>query len=128
MAQAVACAQARVTLISPFVGRILDWHLAQSGSPKSYAREEDPGALDPERCSNCAVCAGVRSVRAIYNYYKRHDYATVVMGASFRNTDEIKALMGCDLLTISPKLLADLAKDHEQVAAALSVHSGTILK
>jgi len=108
MAQAVACAQASVTLISPFVGRILDWHLTQSGAPKSYSRNEDPG---------------VHSVCAIYNYYKRHDYATVVMGASFRNTDEIKALMGCDLLTISPKLLADLANDHEQLSAALSVHS-----
>lgn len=90
-AQAVACAEAKVTLISPFVGRIMDWYKAKHS--KSYEAEEDPGVL---------------SVRKIYNYYKKHDYSTVVMGASFRNTGEVLALAGCDLLTISPKLLAEL--------------------
>ncbi|WP_437929504.1 transaldolase [Sorangium sp. So ce291] len=91
--QAIACAEAGVTLISPFVGRILDWHLRETGR-KSYAPAEDPGVV---------------SVTKIYNYYKKHGYKTEVMGASFRNIDEIKELAGCDLLTISPKLLAELA-------------------
>jgi transaldolase len=78
MAQAIACAEAGVTLISPFVGRILDWHKAQPGA-RDFAAPEDPGVL---------------SVTAIYNYYKKHDYATVVMGASFRNTGEITELVG----------------------------------
>jgi len=90
-AQAVACAEAKVTLISPFVGRIMDWYKAKHS--KTYEAEEDPGVL---------------SVRKIYNYYKKHGYSTVVMGASFRNTGEILALAGCDLLTIAPKLLAEL--------------------
>lgn len=90
--QAVACAEAGVTLISPFVGRILDWYLKSTGKA-SYAPPEDPG---------------VRSVTAIYNYYKRHGYKTEVMGASFRNLGEITELAGCDLLTIAPKLLAEL--------------------
>merc|ERR1711988_523356 len=90
-AQAVACAEAKVTLISPFVGRIMDWYKAKHS--KTYEAEEDPGVL---------------SVRKIYNYYKKHNYQTVVMGASFRNTGEVLALAGCDLLTISPKLLAEL--------------------
>lgn len=90
--QAVACAEAGVTLISPFVGRILDWYVSNT-STKSYAPEDDPG---------------VKSVTQIYNYYKKYDYKTVVMGASFRNTGEVTNLAGCDLLTISPKLLESL--------------------
>jgi transaldolase len=90
--QAVACAEARVTLISPFVGRILDWYLKSTGKT-SYAPAEDPG---------------VRSVTKIYEYYKTHGYKTEVMGASFRNIGEITELAGCDLLTIAPKLLAEL--------------------
>ena len=89
--QAVACAEADVQLISPFVGRIMDWHKAKTGN--DYAPAEDPG---------------VQSVTAIYNYYKKFDYATEVMGASFRNTGEITELAGCDLLTISPNLLEEL--------------------
>lgn len=92
-AQAVACAEAGVTLISPFVGRILDWYVANTDT-KQYEPNDDPGVV---------------SVTKIYNYYKKFDYKTVVMGASFRNTGEVIALAGCDLLTISPKLLADLA-------------------
>ncbi|GAC1604237.1 MAG: transaldolase [Myxococcales bacterium] len=91
--QAVACAEAGVTLISPFVGRILDWHLKATGRA-SYPPAEDPGVL---------------SVTAIYRYYKKLGYRTEVMGASFRNLGEILELAGCDLLTISPKLLAELA-------------------
>jgi transaldolase len=94
-AQAVACAQAGVFLISPFVGRILDWHKANGGQ-QDYAPLEDPG---------------VKSVTQIYNYYKQHGYATIVMGASFRNTDEIEALAGCDYLTIGPNYLDALRKD-----------------
>lgn len=90
--QAVACAEAKVTLISPFVGRILDWYLKSTGKT-SYAPAEDPG---------------VRSVTKIYDYYKAHGYRTEVMGASFRNVGEITELAGCDLLTIAPKLLAEL--------------------
>jgi transaldolase len=91
--QAVACAEARVTLISPFVGRILDWYKKATG--KDYAPTEDPG---------------VTSVTRIYNYYKRFGYKTEVMGASFRNAGEIIELAGCDLLTISPALLKELAE------------------
>ena len=91
--QAVACAEAGVTLISPFVGRILDWYLKDTGK-KEYAPEEDPG---------------VQSVAKIYGYYKKFDYKTEIMGASFRNVGEILELAGCDLLTIAPKLLAELA-------------------
>lgn len=90
--QAIACAEAKVTLISPFVGRILDWHVKSSGRA-SYPPAEDPGVV---------------SVTAIYNYYKRHGHKTEVMGASFRNAGEITELAGCDLLTIAPKLLAEL--------------------
>jgi transaldolase len=92
MHQAVACAEAGVTLISPFVGRILDWHV-KNGGKAEYAPAEDPGVV---------------SVTAIYNYYKKFGYRTEVMGASFRNLGEILELAGCDLLTISPKLLAEL--------------------
>ena len=91
--QAIACAEAKVTLISPFVGRILDWYLKQSG------RSALPAVEDP----------GVRSVTEIYNYYKHFGHRTEVMGASFRNIGEICELAGCDLLTISPKLLGELA-------------------
>ena len=90
-AQAVGCAEAGVKLISPFVGRIMDWHKAKTGN--EFAPAEDPG---------------VQSVTRIYNYYKKCDYATEVMGASFRNTGEITELAGCDLLTISPNLLDEL--------------------
>lgn len=90
-AQARACAEAGVTLISPFVGRILDWYKAHDG--KDYAPAEDPG---------------VQSVSAIYRYYKEHGYPTIVMGASFRNRGEITELAGCDRLTIAPPLLAEL--------------------
>ncbi|WP_168013282.1 transaldolase [Halomonas salinarum] len=102
-AQAQACADAGVTLVSPFVGRILDWHKARD--PEA----DFAGANDP----------GVRSVRAIYEHYKGHGYKTVVMGASFRNTGEIEALSGCDRLTISPKLLGELAEDNAELPRAL---------
>jgi transaldolase len=91
--QAIACAEAKVTLISPFVGRILDWYKKDTG--KNYTGADDPG---------------VQSVTTIYNYYKHFGYKTVVMGASFRNIGEIVELAGCDLLTISPALLAELDK------------------
>lgn len=105
-AQAVACAEAEVQLISPFVGRILDWHKASTG--KDYTGDEDPGVL---------------SVKAIYNYYKKFGYKTEVMGASFRNKGEIIALAGCDLLTISPGLLQELAASEEDVTAKLTPDS-----
>ena len=89
--QAVACAEAKVTLISPFVGRILDWYKKDTG--KDYKGADDPG---------------VQSVTKIYNYFKKFGYKTVVMGASFRNIGEIQELAGCDLLTIAPKLLEEL--------------------
>jgi transaldolase len=90
--QAVACAEAKVTLISPFVGRILDWYKKDTG--KDYTGADDPG---------------VQSVTEIYHYYKKFGYKTVVMGASFRNIGEIVELAGCDLLTIAPKLLEELS-------------------
>jgi len=102
--QAVACAQAGVALISPFVGRIFDWYVASTGN-KSYDRKSDPG---------------VQSVTQIYNYYKKYGHHTQVMAASFRNTEEIKGLVGCDLLTISPSLLGDLAKDTEHATPTLT--------
>ena len=89
--QAIACAEAKATLISPFVGRILDWHKAKHG--RDFAAAEDPGVL---------------SVTVIWSYYKKFGHATEVMGASFRNVGEIRELAGCDLLTISPQLLAEL--------------------
>ncbi|XP_036620712.1 transaldolase [Trichosurus vulpecula] len=104
-AQAVACAEAGVTLISPFVGRILDWHVANTDK-KSYEPQEDPG---------------VKSVTKIYNYYKKFGYKTIVMGASFRNVGEIKALTGCDYLTISPKLLGELLKENTKLTPVLSI-------
>lgn len=93
LVQAVACAEAKATLISPFVGRILDWHLAHD-KVDSFPPEKDPGVV---------------SVAQIYNYYKKFGYHTQVMGASFRNVDEILELAGCDLLTIAPKFLEDLS-------------------
>ena len=92
--QAVACAEAGVFLISPFVGRILDWYKSATG--ENYNAQTDPGVL---------------SVKRIYDYYKTHGYKTVVMGASFRNTGEIESLAGCDRLTISPQLLQALSED-----------------
>jgi len=94
-AQAQACAEAGATLISPFVGRILDWYKANTDK-KDYSANEDPGVI---------------SVTDIYNFYKLHDFKTIVMGASFRNTGEIEQLAGCDRLTISPDLLAQLEAD-----------------
>lgn len=102
-AQAVACAEAGAFLISPFVGRILDWHLAQ-GTQAPATPQDDPGVV---------------SVTRIWNYYKRHGYGTVVMGASFRNTGQVLALAGCDRLTISPELLAQLDASDAPVARAL---------
>jgi len=103
-AQAVACAEAGVFLISPFVGRILDWHKANGGQ-ESYAPLEDPG---------------VQSVTRIYNYYKQHGYKTIVMGASFRNAGEIEALAGCDYLTIGPNYLEELRSDDGTLKRYLS--------
>ena len=102
--QAAACADAGVFLISPFVGRILDWYKANTDK-KEYTAEEDPGVV---------------SVRRIYNYYKQHGDKTVVMGASFRNIGEIEALAGCDRLTISPQLLQELDQDKGELKRVLS--------
>jgi len=101
--QAIACAEGGIKLISPFVGRILDWHKKASG--KDFAPAEDPGVL---------------SVGKIYQYYKKFGYATEVMGASFRNIGEIRELAGCDLLTISPNLLQELQDSQEPLARKLS--------
>lgn len=105
--QAAACADAGVYLISPFVGRILDWHLANSDR-KSFAPEKDPG---------------VQSVSRIYNFYKANGYKTVVMGASFRNIGEIEQLAGCDRLTISPDLLQALKEDSGPLPRQLSAET-----
>ena len=102
-AQAATCAQSGVYLISPFVGRILDWHLAASGKT-AFDPESDPGVV---------------SVTQIYNYYKQHGFQTVVMGASFRNTGEIEQLAGCDRLTISPQLMQVLAEDESDLERKL---------
>jgi transaldolase len=106
LVQAVACAESGVQLISPFVGRIYDWH-------KKAENRDFKGAEDP----------GVRSTTAIYNYFKKYGHKTEVMGASFRNTGEILELAGCDLLTISPKLLAELEKSEEPVERKLSAEA-----
>ena len=106
-AQAVACGQAKVQLISPFVGRIYDWYKKSAGA--AWDEAASAGANDP----------GVKSVRAIYNYYKKNGIATEVMGASFRNVGQIVALAGCDLLTISPDLLALLAANESALVPAL---------
>jgi len=100
--QAVACAEAGVTLISPFVGRILDWYKKSTG--EEYTAQTDPG---------------VQSVKKIFNYYKQHGYKTIVMGASFRNVGEITELAGCDYLTIAPKLLEELKNSSEPVPKKL---------
>ena len=107
--QAVACAQAGVKLISPFVGRIYDWHKKAAGA--TWDEGLRAGVNDP----------GVQSVRQIYNYYKQHGIATEVMGASFRNIGQITALAGCDLLTIAPDLLAQLQAQTSALSPALSV-------
>lgn len=107
MVQAIACAEAGVTLISPFVGRILDWYMANTDC-KKFEPLDDPGVI---------------STTEIYNYYKKFDYKTQVMGASFRNIGQIKALAGCDLLTISPALLEELKKDRSNVKRYLSVEN-----
>ena len=105
--QAIACAEAKVTLISPFVGRILDWY------KKNEPNRNNDGANDP----------GVQSVTEIYHYYKKFGYKTVVMGASFRNSTEIKELAGCDLLTIAPKLLEELQDAEGVLPRKLDVES-----
>ena len=102
-AQAIACAEAGVHLISPFVGRILDWHALKTGM--TYSSSEDPGVL---------------SVTRIYNYFKQHGYKTIVMGASFRNVGEIIELAGCDRLTISPALLEELSELQGELVPRLS--------
>ena len=110
-AQAVACGQAKVQLISPFVGRIYDWYKKQAGA--SWDEAAMAGVNDP----------GVQSVCRIYNFYKKHGIATEVMGASFRNVGQITALAGCDLLTISPDLLAQLAASDAPLAPALNAQA-----
>lgn len=104
IAQAIACAEAKATLISPFVGRILDWYKKAEGVT-GYAPAEDPG---------------VKSVTDIYHYFKHFDYPTLVMGASFRNADEIIELAGCDLLTIAPELLEELSQSEGTVEQKLN--------
>lgn len=108
--QAVAAAEANATLISPFVGRILDWYKASTG--KTYTSEEDPG---------------VHSVQKIFNYYKKFGYKTIVMGASFRNVGEIKELAGVDFLTIAPKLLEELYNSSEPVPKKLDASAASSL-
>lgn len=106
--QAIACAEAGITLISPFVGRIMDYYKAKEG--KSFSPSDDPG---------------VKSVTKIYNYYKQHGYKTVVMGASFRNVGEITELAGCDFLTIAPPLLEELMNSTEKVEKKLDASNIT---
>ncbi|KAI0172460.1 transaldolase-like protein [Hypoxylon sp. FL1284] len=108
--QAIAAAEAGAFLISPFVGRILDWY--KNATKKDYSKEEDPG---------------VKSVQAIFNYYKKYGYKTIVMGASFRNTGEITELAGCDYLTISPNLLEDLLNSSEAVPTKLDAAQASSL-
>ncbi len=111
LAQAVACAEGGIKLISPFVGRILDWYKKNTG--KDYAGAEDPG---------------VQSVTQIFNYYKHFGYTTEVMGASFRNKGEITELCGCDLLTISPGLLGELAASNDPLPQKLNAASAKSMK
>lgn len=111
LAQAIACAEAGATLISPFVGRIMDWHKADQ-KVDGFAPTEDPGVM---------------SVTQIYNYYKKFGYNTIVMGASFRNTDEIVELCGCDRLTISPQLLDELAASTDKVVQKLDAANAASL-
>lgn len=103
--QAKACADANVTLISPFVGRILDWYKKAEGVDQ-YPIEKDPGVL---------------SVKQIYTFYKQHQIKTEIMGASFRSVDQVLGLAGCDLLTVSPNLLSDLSQDDREVKTQLSI-------
>ena len=110
-AQAVACGQAKVQLISPFVGRIYDWYKKSAGA--TWVEADRAGPNDP----------GVQSVKAIYNFYKKHGIKTEVMGASFRNVGQITALAGCDLLTISPELLAQLAASEAALPRALDAEA-----
>lgn len=114
-AQAVACGQAKVQLISPFVGRIYDWYKKQAGA--SWDEAARAGANDP----------GVQSVTRIYNFYKKYGIATEVMGASFRNVGQITALAGCDLLTIAPELLAQLAATDAPLNRALDAQAAPAL-
>ena len=114
-AQAAACADAGVTLISPFVGRIYDWYKKAAGN--TWDEAANAGVNDP----------GVKSVRAIFNHYKRFGIATEIMGASFRNPGQIVALAGCDLLTIAPELLAQLAGSETPVARALDAQAARAL-
>ncbi len=109
--QAVACGEAKVQLISPFVGRIYDWHKKTAGA--AWVEADNALSYDP----------GVKSVTRIYNYYKKNGIKTEVMGASFRNVGQIIALAGCDLLTISPELLQQLSDSNEPLAGALSAQS-----
>ena len=111
LAQAVVCAEGGIKLISPFVGRILDWHKKSTG--KDFAPTEDPGVI---------------SVTQIYNYYKHFGYTTEVMGASFRNKGEITELTGCDLLTISPSLLGELAASEDAITPKLNAANAKSLK
>lgn len=113
--QAVACGQAKVQLISPFVGRIYDWHKKTAGA--AWVESDNAGSNDP----------GVKSVQQIYSYYKKTGIATEVMGASFRNVGQITALAGCDLLTISPDLLAILASTQAPLVQVLDASSAKLL-
>ena len=113
--QAVACGQAKVQLISPFVGRIYDWYKKSAGA--AWVEADNAGANDP----------GVKSVTQIFNYYKKFGIATEVMGASFRNIGQITALAGCDLLTISPELLAQLAATEAPLVRALDAQQAKAL-
>ena len=106
MAQAIACAEAGVQLISPFVGRIYDWYKQSTG--KEYVGADDPG---------------VQSVQDIYTYYKKFGYGTEIMGASFRNAGQIRELAGCDLLTISPGLLSELMESTDELSCKLSAEA-----
>lgn len=103
LTQAVACAQANATLVSPFVGRILDWYQQKTG--QQYSLDTDPG---------------VASVQQIYRYFKQHEHSTIVMGASFRNLEQIEGLAGCDRLTISPNLLQQLSQSHGLLSPVLT--------
>ncbi|MEO6952647.1 MAG: transaldolase [Polyangia bacterium] len=109
--QAIACAEAKVTLVSPFVGRILDWYKKDTG--KDYQGAEDPG---------------VKSVTTIYNYYKKFGYKTQIMGASFRSSGEIKELVGCDLLTIAPKFLEELQSTEGELPRKLDPKNAESMK
>ena len=111
LTQAIACANAGAFLISPFVGRILDWHKKESGQ-SNYESDQDPGVV---------------SVSEIYNHYKQHSINTIVMGASFRNSGEILALAGCDRLTISPELLSELKNNNEIITRRLSPTTTTAI-